>query len=284
MIQSLHYIGANGSMLDLWQNELFHLVDVDGLTSVTADVASSTTPSMDGDTVNLIQAQPRGIVLTLMFKQGVSVEVAKRHVLSIVKPKLKGVLRMVDENRATEIVGVVSAIAMPRFTNSVTMQITMHCSSPFWQDVENVLVELARVRDLHRFPIPSGGLAFPVEGVPFGVYDVNMTQTYTNEGDVECGMVITIIAVDTVVNPILYRSDGTYIGVNDTLVAGDQVIIDTNKGQKSITKNGVSVFSKVREGSTFFQLEVGENQITIDSDDGTENNMYFTLAFKRRYV
>lgn len=284
MIQSLHYIGANGGMLDLWQNELFHLVDVDGLTLVNTDVASSTTPSMDGDTVNLIQAQARVMVLTLRFKQGVSVEVAKRHVLSIVKPKLKGTLRMVDENRTTEINGVVTAIAMPRFTNAVMMQITLHCSSPFWQDVNNVLVELSRVKDMHAFPIPTSGLAFPVDGVPFGVYDVNMTQTYTNEGDADCGMVITIIAVDTVVNPVLYKSDGTFIGVDDTLVAGDQVVINTNKGQKSITKNGVSVFSKVREGSTFFQLDIGDNEITIDSDDGTENNMYFTLAFKRRYV
>lgn len=284
MIQSLRFIGVNNGMIDLWQNELFHLVDVDGLTSVTADVASSTTPSMDGDIINMIQAQPRGIVLTLRFKQGVSVEMAKRYVLAVVKPKHKGTLRMVDEGRETEIVGVVTGVTMPRFTNAVMMQITMHCSAPFWEDVNDIIVKLSRIRDMHYFPVPEMGLAFPVEGVAFGVYDVNMTQTYTNEGDVECGMVITIIAVADVTNPTIYRSDGAFIGINDTLVAGDEIVIDTNKGRKSIKKNGVSIFSKVRAGSDFFQLEVGNNEITIDSEDGTENNMYFTLSFKRRFV
>ena len=284
MIESLIFIGANGNVLDILHNELFYIADVAGLTSLTADVASSTTPSMDGDVVNMVQAQPREITLTLRFKQGVGVEQAKRTVLSTVKPKLGGTLRMTDENRTTEIAGVVTNIAMPRFSKAVLMQITLHCSSPYWQDVENVLVELARVADLHYFPIDEGGLAFPVEGVAFGVYNTNMTETYTNEGDVECGMIITIIAVDNVVNPVIYKADGTYVGIDDTLVAGDQVVINTNKGQKSITKNGESVFSKVRAGSTFFQLDVGDNEITIDSDDATENNMYFMLSFKRRFV
>lgn len=284
MVEALNFVGANGNVLNLLHNDLFYLTDVAGLTTLNADVAASTTPSMDGDVVNMVQANARDITLTLRFKQGVSVEAAKREVLSTVKPKLKGRLRMVDEGRTTEIEGLITGVVMPRFSKAVVMQISMHCSSPYWQDVENVLVELARVGDLHYFPIPDGGLAFPVDGVAFGVYNTNMTETYTNEGDVECGMVITIIAVDNVVNPVIYKADGTYVGIDDTLVAGDQVVINTNKGQKSITKNGRSVFSKVRAGSTFFQLDVGDNEITIDSDDATENNMYFMLSFKRRFV
>lgn len=284
MVEALNFVGANGNVLNLLHNDLFYLTDVAGLTTLNADVAASTTPSMDGDVVNMVQANARDITLTLRFKQGVSVETAKREVLSTVKPKLKGWLRMVDEGRTTEIEGLITGVVMPRFSKAVVMQISMHCSSPYWQDVENVLVELARVNDMHYFPILEGGLAFPVEGVAFGVYNTNMTETYTNEGDVECGMVITIIAVDNVVNPVIYKADGTYVGIDDTLVAGDQVVINTNKGQKSITKNGQSVFSKVRAGSTFFQLDVGDNEITIDSDDATENNMYFMLSFKRRFV
>lgn len=164
------------------------------------------------------------------------------------------------------------------------MQITLHCSAPYWQDVENVLLEISRIIDLHYFPQDQGGLAFPVGGVVMGEYDLNMSRTYTNDGDAECGMVITIIAVASVKNPTIYKPDGTFIGVNDTLVAGDEIVINTNRGEKGITKNGTNILSKIKPGSTFLQLETGDNVLTIGSDDETAGNMYFTLTFKRRFV
>ena len=72
--------------------------------------------------------------------------------------------------------------------------------------------------------------------------------------------------------------------MNDTLEAGDEVIINTNRGEKGITKNGVNILSKIRQGSTFFQLETGDNELTADSDGDTKGNMYFMLSFKRRFV
>ena len=285
MIQSFQFIGQNGNILDLLHNENFYLIGVDGLTSVNADVAASTTPSMDGDTVNSIVAQPRTLAITLRFKQGVSVEAAKRIILSTIKPKLRGRLRMVDTGRTTEIAGLVTVIDMPRFSDAVVMQFQMHCSNPYWQDAEYIAFEVSRVLDSHYFTTSDDDmLYFYEDGIVMGEYNTSMTQTYTNEGDVECGMLITIIALGDVVNPVIYRSDGVFVGVDDTLAAGDQVVINTNKGEKSIIKNGVSVFSKVREGSTFFQLEVGDNELTINSDGGTAGNMYFTLSFKRRFV
>lgn len=283
-VQSLQFVGQNGSAIELFYSEDFYIADIEGFSSLTADVASSTTPSVDGDTVNMIQVQPRDIILTLLFKHGVDVEQAKRRILRTVKPKLKGKLRMLHDERDVEIEGVVTSVTMPRFSNQVAMQITLHCSIPYWQDAQFVAVELSRAIDKHYFPQDMGGLAFPVEGIVMGEYNLNMTHTYTNEGDVDCGMVITIIALGNVTNPTIYKSDGTFIGVDDTMVSGDQIVINTNKGQKSIVKNGASIFSKVRAGSEFFSLDVGDNEITIDSDGGTEGNMYFTLSFKRRFV
>ena len=38
------------------------------------------------------------------------------------------------------------------------------------------------------------------------------------------------------------------------------------------------------KNSTWLQLEVGEEEFTIDSEDGTESNMYFNVLYKTRYV
>ena len=281
---TLHYIGANGSILDLLDNPYFHLINVDGMTGVASEIAASTTPSMDGDKVNSVRTQPREIVLDMKIKHSANVEEAKRHILRAIKPKQRGRLVLHQDGRDVEIAGVVEEISMPRFEQGVTMQVSLYCSAPYWQDVENVVIEISRVLDAHYFPLNLMGLAFPVEGVVMGVYDTNMTRTYTNDGDAECGMVITIIALANVVNPRIFKADGSFIGVNDSMVAGDEIVINTNRGEKGITKNGVNILNKIRAGSTFLQLDTGDNELTVDSDGSTEGNVYFLLSFKRRFV
>ena len=285
MSVSLKYIGANGNELDLLHNEFFHLAHADGITQINSEIGAATTPNMDGDTVNTVRSQPRGIILDLRIKDTVSVEMAKRHILRTVKPKQVGRLVFLKDDRAMDISGVVEAITMPRFEeNGVTMQITLYCSLPYWQDVENVMLEISRVIDLHYFPVDAGGLAFPAEGIPLGEYDMNMTRTYENDGDAECGLVITIIALADAQNPTIYKSDGSFIGVNESMVAGDEIVINTNRGAKSITKNGVNILNKIKAGSKFFQLETGDNELTVDTDSETKGNVYFIVSFKRRFV
>ena len=283
METTLHYIGANGNDINLFCNDYFDLTNADGLTGVSSDISSSTTPSMDGDKVNNIRTQPRGIVLDLKIKHNADVEEAKRYILRTIKPKQKGRLVLTQGGRPIDISGVVESVSMPRFGNGVMVQVSLYCSFPYWQDVENVLVEIARVLSLHYFPIDQEGLAFPSDGIPFGEYDLSMTRTYTNDGDTDCGMVITIIAVGDVTNPAIYKADGSYIGVNDSLVAGDELIINNNRGEKRITKNGTNILNKIKPGSSFIQLDTGDNEMTINSDSG-QGNMYFTITFKRRFV
>lgn len=284
MDATLIYIGANGNQINLFRNPYFDLTNVDGMTGVASNISASTTPSMDGDKVNNIQTQPRGIVLDLRIKDYVSVEDAKQYILSTIKPKQRGQLVFSRGERNVNIYGVVESISMPRFSQEVTMQVSLYCSDPYWHDVENVLLEIARVLDMHYFPLDVGGLAFPVEGIVMGEYDLSMTHSYTNDGDAECGMIISIIALANVLNPVIYKPDGSFIGVNDSMVMGDEIIINTNRGEKSITKNGVNILSKIKPGSSFLQLDTGVNELTIDSDGDTEGNVYFLLSFKRRFV
>ena len=282
---TLDFISARGSLMPLVNNEYFNLAGVDGLTSTNISVASSAIPAMDGDSVNNVQAQPRPIVLYLESKNGKSVEAVKRYVTSYVKPKLPGTLRWKYNGREIEIAGIVQAMEMPRFSQKCVMQITLYCSEPYWADLNYLYTELSNIVGMHYFPADAGGLYFPPEGVPFGVYERNHIKEYINEGDVASGMIITITAMTVATNPVLRNMQtGQFIGIKDTLVAGDEVIISTHKGQKTITKNGANIIDKIMQGSTFLQLEVGSNEFMIDSDDEDIANMYFTLTYKRLYV
>lgn len=280
----LEFITAKGEIMPLTGNANFKLTNVDGLTTANVELSSSTVASMDGDFVNNERTTPRGIVLDMTI-EGADVEAKKRYILRYIKPKQKARLRWTQEKREIEIEGIVESIEMPRFTNLVVMQVSLYCSQPYWQDINFVVQEISEILNTHYFTnIENDMLYFPEDGIAFGEYDTNRTKVFVNDGDVSVGMEIRVIALGSVGNPVIYNSDGKFFGVNTTMQAGDEIVISTVKGKKTVYKNGENVIADIMPRSTWLQLEVGENEFTIDSDDGTEGNMYFTLTYKQRYV
>jgi hypothetical protein len=286
----LLYIAKWGGTLDLVNNSLFWLTNVDNMTAATTDISSVVIGGVDGDVINNIQAQPRGIIFDLRIKASVNVEQAKRAVLNIVKLKQKCSLKWTQNNRTLVINGVVDGVTMPRFNNEVTMQISLHCAQPFWEDLNAIISEISEAISLHYFTDYSNDmLFFPADGIPFGAYDFSRTRTLNNMGDVAVGMTIEILAVKTVTNPIIYDRNGNFFGVGYgsrtvTMYAGDIMTINTNIGEKSVTLNGVSQFDKIKPRSTWLMLEAGENEFSINSDDSDADNMIFTMSYKQRYI
>lgn len=278
MITNLSFVSPYGEKMPLFGNQYFTLTDIDRFTGVESTLASVVIPFMDGDIITNVQAQPREVTLTLRTSQAEGTENCKSYILRYVRIKQACKLYMMRDGKELELEGVVTAIDLQRFTEGCTMMITMHCSQPYWADVDWVVSEIKSVIPLHHFPI-----AF-YTALPFGVYDDDTTQECINEGDISTGMRIHIIALDTVTNPkIIDANTAEYIGVNDSLVAGDEIIINTFKGQKSITKNGVNILNKIMSGSTFLQLSTGVNEYTIQATAGVDS-VYFRLEYKGLYI
>jgi hypothetical protein len=237
-----------------------------------------------------MQAQPRGMIFDLRIKNGVNVESAKRAVLEIVKLKQPCSIQWTQNNRTLVIKGVVESVVMPRFSNEVTMQIAIHCGEPFWEDLYETITEISDTLGLHYFTFDTGGmLYFPADGIPFSVYDTSRTRTFYNAGDVAIGVTIEILALGTVTNPIIYDGNGNFFGVgygNKTveMYEGDKLVIDTTKGAKSVKLNGESVLDKVKPRSTWLQLDAGENEFSVNSEDTATDNMLFNIIYKQRYI
>ena len=290
MNMELLYISKWGGTLDLAHNDLFWLINVDGMTAAATDVSAVVIGGVDGDIVNNVQAQPRGIIFDLRIKNHVNVEDAKRAVLEIVKLKQTCTLQWTQNDRTLTIQGVVDTVTMPRFNNEVTMQISIHCGVPFWQDLNEILSEISEAKSLHYFTDdPYGMLYFPADGIPFGEYDWSRTKHFVNAGDVAVGMTIEVLAYKTVTNPIIYDSSGNFFGVGYgtkplVMYAGDKLVIDTIKGEKSVKLNGVSQLDKIKPRSTWLQLQAGENEFSINSDDSDVDNMVFSIAYRQRYI
>lgn len=288
----LDYISARGDRLPLATNNLFVLTNVDGMTIAGTSIASSAIGGADGDIVNNVRANVRPIVLDLRIRNGVDVEEAKRAVLRVVKIKQIGTLEWTQNGRTVVISGVVESVDMPRWTNAVTMQIALYCSQPYWEDIDFVVKQISEAIDLHYFTDGATDmLYFPEDGIPFGEYDTIRTKRFFNDGDVAVGLEISIVAFATVTNPIIYDGNGNFFGVGYgygakrvQMQTGDNIVIKTHKGQKSILLNGQSVLHKLRPQSTWLQMEAGDNLFTINSDDNSFTNMSFSLIYKQRYI
>lgn len=288
----LDYISARGDKLPLVGNNLFTLTNVDGQTYAAASISSNVVGGVDGAFVNSVQANARSIVLDLRISSGVDVEAAKREILKIIKIKQRGTLEWQQSGKALAITGIVENIEMPRWNNAVTMQVTLFCDQPFWEDADNVVQEISEAISLHYFTDdPIGMLYFPEEGIAFGEYDAARTRNVYNDGDVAVGMDIVVVAFGEVTNPIIYDGEGNFFGIGHgagdkmvKLFSGDIVAISTHKGKKTVTLNGRNILSKLRPRSTWLQLAAGSNEFTINSEDDSLINMTFQLTYKQRYV
>lgn len=288
----LDFIGNRGDRLSLTGNKNFYLTNVDAQTEASAALSTVITGGVDGSTVTGEQADPRTIVLDLRINPAVDVEEAKREILRVVKLKQYGTLEWEQRGRIVTISGIIEEIAMPRWKNAVVMQISLYCEQPFWEDVDIVVREINEYIGLHFFTDTEGDmLYFPAEGIPFGMYDASRSRTFVNEGDVSCGLTITIRALSTVTNPVIFDTDANFFGVGYgtgtkkvTMNEGDVLVITTHKGNKTVKLNGVSLFDKIKPLSKWLQLQTGENQFAVSSDDSDTGNMIFNLEYKQRYV
>lgn len=287
----LDFISARGEKLPLVGNKLFTITNIDGMTHASSSISSVVTGGIDGDEINNIQAVPRGIILDLRIKNDVNVEDAKRNILRIIKLKQSGTLEWEQNHKTVRISGVVESIDMPRWNDSVTMQISIHCEQPFWEDMDFIIQRIDEAINLHYFTERDLMLSFPDSGIPLGEYDVSRTREIYNAGDVAVGMDIEILAYKTATNPIIYDTDGNFFGVGYgngikkvTMQAGDIIRISTHKGKKSVTMNGTSILGRIKPLSTWLQMQAGDNIFSIESDDADTENVTFALSYKQRYV
>lgn len=301
----MNFISARGDVLPLAANKNFVLSHIDGHTAASASVSSAVVGGIDGDKVNNVQADARTIVIDLTIRSDADVEQTKRDILKVVKLKKRGALEWKQDNRTVIIAGIVEAVEMPRWTDTVIVQITLHCEQPFWEDVDDVVQQINEAIGLHYFTgSPVDMLYFPADGIAFGEYDTVREKTFYNDGDVAVGAEITILAHDTVTNPIIHDQDGNFFGLGYeyesddggagigtalysnpfVMQAGDNVTITTHKGNKSVKHNGVNILDKIKPNSKWLQLETGDNAFRIDSDDESVANMSFSITYKQRYI
>lgn len=292
MIQ-LEFINSKEASMNAIHNPYMTLTAVDQLHGVDNEFSTSTSPYFDGDYVNHTRTSPRTITLTYSLKT--PIEDSLNYFNSIVKSKQKATLiETKEDGTQIKIEGIVTVPPYTRWSDACAIQIQMYCSKPYWRDLQAIIEDISNVINLHYFPYESeekllandGGLAFPENGIAFGVYDLDATKGFTNNGTKPVGMIIEIVALSQVTNPRISKvnsDENEFIGVNMTLQTGDWIRINTNKGEKSVTNADGEIYNEViYSGDDWLQLDTGYNELSITSEEGT-GNMYFTIYFNQEW-
>ncbi len=166
-------------------------------------------------------------------------------------------------------------------------QINGICPNPLFSSVhENIIPFVTTVPAFHFPLIMSEEL--PDKGVVFGKRMPSLIISIVNDGSVSTGMRIVFKANGTVVNPSLINvtTQEEFI-INKTLVAGEEVEIVTNIGEKSVKgKIGNNEFENYFMykdiDSPWLQLNVGDNIFRYNVQDGIDNLdvfIYFSNKF-----
>ncbi len=288
-------INKNNQILDLLKNKnRFILAGADALHGIETDIIETDSPYVDGTEIEDVKALPRGIELRLKLIGNVKESID--FITKIVKSKQFITLREIEGDRDIIIKGVATIPPYTRMLSSCELTISIYCGQPYWEDLNYAIGVINKNIDLLFLPLE--GQYFTITGRPFGCIDTDMEKTFLNNGDVNVGMLIELLAMGDVVNPRIGCStgeqNGWYMQLNLTLKSNDMLQIHTVKREKYITINGIETFNGEPilnylefKGNDWLQLEQGSNTFNVTAMNNDQRvpaeNVYFTINYKGRY-
>lgn len=167
-------------------------------------------------------------------------------------------------------------------------QIKGTASNPIFSEVsENELLFAATVPTF-SFPLILS-TELPNTGVVFGKRTSSLFANIYNEGSISVGIRIVLKANGTLVNPsIINVNTLEEFKINKTLVADEEIEINTNIGKKSVrgkigNTNFQNYYMYKDIDSQWLQLEVGDNLFRYNADEGI-NNLDVFIYFNNEFL
>ena len=157
------------------------------------------------------------------------------------------------------------------------VKLAYEANNPFWYSEQSIFESFRGVAPLFKLPFTMSTTS------PLILGEIIPANSAFNQGQVEAPVIIRIVGA--CINPMIQNlTTGEFIGFKDlTMVAGDELIIDTTFGQKKVELNGQNVFNKLDFATTFFNLIKGENKIDF-TDASTSNEASIEFIYRNLYV
>ena len=272
----------NGDQLTFSQNSPFTVVDITGLNPPEATINTSQLALIDGAKFNSSKLEMRQIEVAFAIEY----QAAKNRieVYKVLKSKQYVKLYYNGDYRKVFIEGYISSIDISYFEMKQIVTCSILCPSPYFKEAAQVVSELLNVINMFHFPFSST----EEPQIVFGYISNDIGITIENDGDVECGMIITLYAREAVTNPKIFNYvTQDYFGLNFSMQKADQITIDTRQGEKTVTlqRGGVksNIFNSVIQGSTWLQLPASGGTFVYEVQSGSAANLAVSFSHFNLY-
>lgn len=282
-----NYLG-DSIRLDLARPEEsgFIIKSVTGLGPGKANINTTEIATNDGSLFNSSRMPSRNIVISLAYMWKDSIEDVRQLSYKYFPIKKKLTMLIETDNRQAEIEGYVESNDPAIFSKDEGSDISIVCPNPFFysagKDGINTTIFYG-VEALFEFPFSNESLQDPL--LEMGEIKNETEQVVVYNGDAEIGVTITIHAIGEASNITIYNTGTREVMRIDTdklekftgsgIIAGDEIIICTVKGNKSITllRNGktTNILNCLDKNADWFQLAKGDNIFAYTAEYGSTN-------------
>ena len=289
MIKSVTVTNSRGESLHMKLDEPyesgFWIVNIDGLGPVQANINTTEIVTFDGSIYNSARGNERNIVMDLIF-EGRDIEDIRHLTYRYFPIKGKVTVQVETDHRLCEIDGYVESNDPTIFSRKESTSISILCPSAWFKDVSeegNRSVNFYGIDPLFEFPFSNESLSEKL--IEFGGIRNSFEETFDYNGEVETGFVMTIHALGEIGDVTIYNVD-----TNDSMTiyadklkaltgsklqAGDDIIINTIKGEKSARllrdAKYTNILNCLGRDITWFQLVQGENRFAYSTSEGSAN-------------
>lgn len=259
-----------GERLNLTNNTDYALIKVGGLTPPTAVINTGVLATKDGSVFNSSRLNNRNI--TLMIVPHHRIETTRINLYKYIKSKQYIKLWIKNGLRDVWIEGYVESVEGDLFENPQKVQVSIICPDPYFKSRETAVTTFSKVTPGFTFPF-----SIDENGVALSTAEVYTEQNVYNPSDDETGIIIELYAKgDRVLEPTIYnQTTGESFTVKHEMANGDKVIINTRRGEKSLTSihDGVetNIINSMLRGSNWFTLVTGDNIFSYSCLYGAEN-------------
>lgn len=267
----------------------FLIKSITGLGPAKANVNTTEVSTNDGSLFNSARLSQRSIVLDMVFINtvyGESIEDLRQKSYKYFPLKKSVELTIETDNRYVKTTGYVESNEPNIFSSQEGTQISIICPDPYFysagEDGNNV-TNFYSIDPMFEFPFSNESLDEPL--LVFGEIQIKTEGVITYHGDSEIGVMIYIHAIGPATNINIYNTETREVMRINTekissltgkgIVASDDIVINTAKGEKSITliREGVSynILNCLDKNTDWFTLAKGDNIFAFTADSGVTN-------------
>lgn len=261
----------------------FIVESIEGLGPGKATINTTEISTNDGSLFNSSRISSRNIVISLRFLFKDTIEDVRQLSYKYFPLKKKVTLLIRTDNRLAEIEGYVESNEPNIFSKEERADISIICPYPFFYEYGSQITIFNGVEPMFEFPFSNESLSENM--LIMGEIQNKEDNPIWYDGDIETGVVITIHAVGDATNVEIHDILKRQVMRIDTdklaaltgygIVAGDDIIINTNPGQKSVTllREGdrINILNCMDRHTDWFKLSKGENIFAYTAETGATN-------------